>query len=219
MKNLFKPLFALAIITTAFTSCMDDGDNTDYEARALAEERTLDSLLSAQKTSIEAYVSTEFTGATVVRDTATINLPRLGKKVGRGMYYQVLAQPSDTTYEYKFNGSGFVTPTVKVKYWISTLNKTVVQKDDVGGTYTLNGQNAAFNSTWLYSFYPYSITYNGIEVKVDPLRLGGLTRKGLKAGSKFRVITPSIWVETNNTSSSIPPNQPLVYEFEVLSIQ
>ncbi|KGE15186.1 hypothetical protein [Sphingobacterium deserti] len=220
MKNLFKPLIALAIIATAFTSCMDDVDNTDYEAQALANERSLDSLLTTQKLSIEAYVAAEFTEVPAIRDTATLHLPRLGKRVNRGMYYQVLVQPTDTTYEYKFNGSGFVAPTVKLNYWIKTLNNNVVKKDETGGTYTLNNQNAGYNLIWMYSFFPYSVTYNGFELKIDQglYNFGGLTRKGLKAGTRFRVITPSSWVQPNNTSD-IPPNQPLVYEFEVLSIQ
>lgn len=220
MKNLFKPLIALAVIATSFTACMDKGDDVDYEAQYLQEERRIDSILSNQKTAIQAYVAAEFTTPVAVADTATFTLPRLGKKVGRGMYYQVLSAPTDNTYEYKFNGSSFVVPTVKVKYWVSTLNKTVVHKDEVGGTYTLNTQNTGYNYVWMYSFYPYSITYNGVQLKIDQagFNFGGLTKDGLKAGSKFRVITPSLWVFDTTTVGTIPPNQPLVYEFEVVSI-
>ncbi len=218
MKNLIKPLIAFAVVATTFTACMDKGDDIDYEAQSLASERRLDSLLSSQKTAIEAYVAAEFTTPAAIKDTATINLPRLGKKVERGMYYQILSAPTDNTYEYKYSGSGFIVPAVKVKYTVSTLSKTVVQSDNTGSNYTLNGNNSVFNSTWLYSFYPYSITYNGRELKVDQLGLGGLTKDGLKKGSKFRVITPSFWVETGS-NSTIPANQPLVYEFEVISIE
>ncbi|GHE23845.1 hypothetical protein GCM10017764_08130 [Sphingobacterium griseoflavum] len=215
MKNLIRPLIALAIVATTFTSCMDKGEDIDYEGQILAQERSIDSVLNSQRSAIQAYVAAEFTNP--VTDTTSINLTRLGKKVTRGMYYEVLSEPTNSTYEYKYSGSGFVVPTVKLKYTVSTLSKTVVQSDATGGTYTLNYNNAAFSSVWLYSFYPYSISYNGNQVKID--QLGGLTKDGLKTGSKFRIISPSLWTETNSSSSTIPANQPLVYEFEVLSIE
>ncbi|MFD2593691.1 FKBP-type peptidyl-prolyl cis-trans isomerase [Sphingobacterium griseoflavum] len=194
---------------------MDKGEDIDYEGQILAQERSIDSVLNSQRSAIQAYVAAEFTNP--VTDTTSINLTRLGKKVTRGMYYEVLSEPTNSTYEYKYSGSGFVVPTVKLKYTVSTLSKTVVQSDATGGTYTLNYNNAAFSSVWLYSFYPYSISYNGNQVKID--QLGGLTKDGLKTGSKFRIISPSLWTETNSSSSTIPANQPLVYEFEVLSIE
>lgn len=216
MKTLFKLLFAFAITTTAFTSCMDK-DDTDYEGLQRKEESRVDSLLAAQKTEIEAYAHTEFTNP--IQDTVNINLPLLNKKVKRGIWYEVVSAPTDDTYEYKIINSGtglnLVYPKLKLKYKASLLNGTVVKSDDTGGNYDLgvNSPNV-FNNVWFYSFFPYSIQWNGEDRIV-----GGLTRDGLKKGSIFRVVSPSYWAFDDRTVGDIGANSPLVYEFEVIEIQ
>src|SRR5690606_41064663 len=119
MKSLFKPLLLLAVAAVAFNSCMKDNDDTDYEAEYLKQEKTLDSLLSAEKIKIQDYLA--LTEGDWQEDTVTISLPRLGKTVKRRIWYEVLAeqtQEDDEAYEYKIQTGGDanqIDPTSKVQ--------------------------------------------------------------------------------------------------------
>lgn len=214
MKTLFKPLFAVIVAAVTFTSCMES-DNTDYEAEARKEEQRVDSVLTAQRAAIQAYAAAEFESPR--EDTVVIPLPRIGKNPKRGIWYEIVSQPTDDSYEYKVNnaGTGLIYPIVKVKYKVSNLSGTVLKADETGSSYSMgsNANNTVVNPIWYYSFFPYSLRYNGQDIKVL-----GLTEKGLKKGSKIRLVTPSYWAFDNRTVGDIPGNQPLVYEFEVLEI-
>lgn len=222
MKTLFKLLFAFAITTTAFTSCMDK-DDTDYEGLQRKEESRVDSLLAAQKDDIEEYISTLPSASEWRQDTVTYYLPLLNKRPRRGMWYRVVSEASeDNTFSYKLNenGNALVPPTAKLKYKASLLDGTVVQVDETagGGDYSFNAlmntTNNVFNAVWYYSFFPYSIKFNNEDRFVQ-----GLTKDGLRKGSKLQVVAPSYWGFDKRSFDKIPANAILVYEFEVVEIQ
>lgn len=217
MKNLFKPLIALAVVAMTFTSCMEK-DNTDYEAENLKIEQRTDSLLSVQNKSIESYIAANST-TSWTKDTVTFSYYYLDKKPARGIYYQVISEPTDNTYEYKITNTGanlsVVLPKLKLKYKATLLDGTVVQEDETGSDYSLGVPNPTiFNDAWYYSFLPYSIKFNNQEYFTN-----GLTKNGLKKGSKFKMVTPSMWAFKSASTTKIPANSPLVYEFEILSIE
>ncbi|WDF68256.1 hypothetical protein PQ465_18415 [Sphingobacterium oryzagri] len=217
MKNLFKPLFALAIIAATFTSCMEK-DNTDYDAENLKSEQRMDSLLSAENNRIQTYLAANSASAWI-KDTITFSYRFLDKKPTRGIYYQVVSEPTDNTYEYKITNTGaslsIVMPKLKLKYKASLLDGTVVQSDETGSDYSLGVSNPAiFNDAWFYSFLPYSIKFNNQDYYIY-----GLTKNGLKKGSKFKMVTPSLWAFKSSSTAKMPANSPLVYEFEVMTIE
>ncbi len=215
MKNLIKPLFAIAITAVTFSSCMKDSDPIDNSEQYRQIEARIDSVLTSQKTDIEAFANSEFDNA--IKDTVEMALTYLGKDVERGIWYEVISEPTDDSYEYEVNSSGYVIPSVKVKYSVKSLSGTTYIEDTTGTTYELGGSNAnanVINQTWVNSFFPYSIAYNGKTFYTK-----GLTEKGLKTGSKIKVVTPSVWAFDTQTVGKIPANEPLVYEFEVLDIK
>jgi FKBP-type peptidyl-prolyl cis-trans isomerase FkpA len=219
MKKLFGLLAAVAFLTTTFTSCnkSDDFDYADYNRR---QEKAIDSLLTDEKLKIEDYVEANFTNP--IEDTVTIKYSYIDKKTAkRGIWYEILSQPTDNSYEYKSNGTSYqnlIAPTFKAKFTAKLLNGTVVQSDTQGGQYSFAGSsNNTFNNAWYFAFFPYAVKFNNIDVKI--LDMGGLTKDGLKKGSKIRMITPSLWAFGANKVGDIPANSPLVYEFEVLEIQ
>lgn|SRR5690606_24080813 len=215
MKNLIKPFFAIALAAVTFTSCMKNDDPIDNTEEYRKIEQRVDSVLTKQKVAIEAYVQNELLNA--VEDTVTINLTYLDKVVKRGIWYQIDAEPTDDSFEYEVTGSGYTIPNAKVKYSVKNLEGTTTYKEDTAGSsYVLGGSNAnpsVFNQVWQSSFYPYSIDYNG-----NTMYPKGLTKEGLKKGSKITVVTPSIWAFDTQNVGDIPANTPLVYEFEVVEI-
>ena len=214
MKNLIKPFFALVLAAVTFTSCMKDNDPIDNTEQNRQIEKRVDSVLTSQKTQIEAFANSEFENP--VKDTIELKLSYLGKDVERGIWYEVISEPTDDSYEYEVTSSGYVIPSVKVKYSVKSLTGTTYKEDATGSTYVLGGSNAnanVINQVWVNSFFPYSIDYNG-----QTYYPRGLTKEGLKTGSKIRVVTPSVWAFDTQNVGDIPANTPLVYEFEVLDI-
>ena len=217
MKNLLGGIAAVAILATTFTSC-NKTDDFDYEDYYMKQEQSVDSLLSAEKTKIQAYVDEHFTNP--IEDTVSIKYQYLTKKSAkRGIWYEVISTPTDNSYEYKAVSSQQLTaPTFKAKYTAKLLNGTVVQSDTQGGQYSFtSSSNNVFNNAWYFAFFPYAVKFNGNDVKINGL--GGLTKDGLKKGSKIKVIVPSLWAFGATKVGDIPANSPLVYEFEVLEIQ
>lgn len=215
MKNLIKPILAIAIVAVSFTSCMDESDPIDYTEQNRKIEARVDSVLDAQKEATEAYALAEFDNP--VQDTVLFPLDYLGKDVERGIWYDVISEPTDDEYEYEVNSTGVVYPTVKVKYSVKSLTtgETYIE-DAAGSAYVLGGANAnpnVINQIWQTAFFPYSLSYNG-----RTLYANGLTKDGLKTGSKIKVVTPSVWAFDTQNVGDIPANTPLVYEFEVLDI-
>lgn len=221
MKKLFTQLFALVIIGTSLTSCMKN-DDTDYEAENIKIEERVDAILLAEKLKIEEFVHNEYPLA--VEDTVLMKYNYINKKTKRGIWYQELEKANEEnekayTYEINANGSQVLYPKVKLKYTAKLLNGTIVQEDIDGSNYDLSVSNTnIIKNIWINAFFPYSIKFNGADI---PVR--GLTKNGLKKGSKFVVITPSYWAygdkDATVNGKTIPASSSLVYEFTVLSIE
>ncbi|MGN0002579.1 MAG: FKBP-type peptidyl-prolyl cis-trans isomerase [Sphingobacterium composti] len=219
MKNLFGLFAAVAIIASSFTSC-NKSDDFDYVGEFTKQEKSIDSLLSSQKTKIEEYVDTHF-GTNAIEDTTKYRFQYLNKTVKRGIWYEIINPATDNSYEYKLNSAqtGVVYPTWKLKYKVNLLtSETPVFSDLEGSNYTLSGSNAnsLFTEAWVISLFPAKYKVNGQDINYI-----GLTKDGIKKGSKIRVIVPSIYAygAQGLSSKNIPANSPLVYEFEVLEIQ
>lgn len=217
MKNLFKTVLFAAIGAVMFASCNDNNDNYDYEAEYLKQDKYVDSLLDAEKTKIEDYVSANFENA--IEDTTKYPFAILDKEVKRGIWYEVISEPTDDSYEYKLNANqtNVLYPTWKLKYSVKLLNsETPVMSDLEGSSYNMStstGSNV-FTQAWVIALFPSKYKINSQEINYI-----GLTEKGQKKGSKIRVIVPSIYAYGNKSQDKIPANSPLVYEFEILDIQ
>ncbi len=227
MKTLFKPLLVLAVTAIAFTSCMKNDDDTDYEAEYLKQEKVVDSLLSAEKTKITDYLAS--TEGNWQEDTVTISLPRLGKTIKRGIWYEVLAEPAEDNeaYEYKAQrtqiGYQIIPPSnVKLKYSVYSLtSSTPLKEDATGSDYSFTSTNTNLTAVWFIGFSPYTAKFEGENVNLG--LLAGLTEKGLQKNSKIRIISPSYWLTPvysgQQTPDYLPSNAPAIYEFEVLGIE
>lgn len=217
MKTLFKPLIVLAFAAVAFSSCMKDTSAED-EAAQREQQEAIAASLAADEIKIEAYL-TAHPSEGWQEDETEVPLTLIGKTPLRGFWFEVLESPTeedDEAYKYEFSGQGYKAPKVKLTYTASLLDGTEVQSE-VNGDFdfaTLSNNNTIYNQTWFYSFFPKSIRQDGQDIEV-----GGLTAKGLKKGSKIRVVTPSLWAFGTTKVGDIPANSPLVYEFEVLSIE
>lgn len=222
MKNLLGLLTAFALLATTFTSC-NKSDDFNYEEQieaAKKEERKQDSLFTAQKSIIEAYVSNNF-GANAIEDTTKHYFQYLEKSVKRGIWYEIITPATDNSYEYKLNASqnGVLYPTWKLKYKVNLLtSETPVLSDLEGSNYnlSLSNSNNIFTSAWVVALFPAKYKVNGQDINYV-----GLTKDGVKKGTKIRVIVPSIYAygAQGLTTKNIPANAPLVYEFEILDIQ
>ncbi|MFZ4862073.1 FKBP-type peptidyl-prolyl cis-trans isomerase [Sphingobacterium sp. Mn56C] len=215
--NLIKTSLVALAGVFLFSAC-NKKDNTDYEEFYRQQEKSLDSLIFSQRTAIENYAKSTY--GTPVKDTVSMRYYYLNKKTDRSIWYEVVNEPTDNTYEYKatLTNGGYVAvlPILKLKYTAKLLNGTVVQEDKTGSTYNWqnNPNTPIFNNLWYYAFTPYDIKING-----DAKIIGGITKNGLKKGSKFRIVGPSVFAFQNSTlGDKIPANSPLAYEFEVLEI-
>ena len=224
MKKLLN-ILCLVILGTGLTTSCSKNDNFNEEAikqAGIKADKQLDSIFTDERLRIEQYVSNNF--QTPVEDTVTVAYQYIDKKIKRGLWYEIVSEPTDDSYEYKGqqvnSGYGYyyfapVLPTVKIKYTAKLISDgTIVQSDVNGSTYNLSTTGSTiFNQAWKFAFVPYKIQYNG-----EPQEFGGLTANGLKKGSIIRVVTPSYWAFGSNKNGNIPANSPLVYEFEVLEI-
>lgn len=221
MKTLFRPLIVLAVAAIAFTSCMKDTSAED-EARQREEQEAIVASLAADKTKIDAYIAAHPSEAPAgwQEDNREETFSLLGKTVKTGIHFEVLAEPTeedDEAFEYEFSTStGPVPPKVRVNYTASLLDGTEVQSGENENIdfATFQSSSNVYNGVWIISFFPKSYRVNGENVPYY-----GLTTKGLKKGSHIRVVSPSYWAFYNRTVGDIPANSPLVYEFEVLSIE
>ncbi len=213
MKKLFKTLF-VGFLVAGFISACNKDDNEDYLKQFEEQELRIDSILNAQKIKIEEYVDANLADAK--EDSIYYNYRYINKKTKRGIWYRVESEPTDNTYEYKVNStaSALIYPVAKLKYSAKLLDGTEVESDETGSTYNFGLTSSKINSAWIISFFPYAIKLNG-----DDIVVGGLTKNGLKKGSKITVVTPSPFAYGSAAQSNIPANSPLVYEFEVLEIE
>jgi len=207
--------------TFTLASC-NKKDSYDYEAeraRVLQQEQQFDALLTTQKASIEKYVQENFKGVAIV-DTTKVPYSVYDKKTPRGIIYEMLAVPTEAeekAYEYKIDANGqglFIKyPKVTINYTVKLLNGNQVESAN-NELFNLNQNFPVRTPIWNFSFLPAKMKYNGIEYITN-----GLTKAGLKKGSKIRVVTPSAWAYGSVAKTNIPANSPLVYEFEVLKIE
>ena len=216
MKNLFKTVLFAAVGTVMFASC-NSKDDFDYEGEYLKQEKVIDSLLNKDKLLIEDYVDGSFK-----EDSLKIRFNYLNKSVKRGIWYKVIEEPTeenDKAYKYEVSNSSYglpvVPPKVTLKYTAKLLNGTVVETEE-SGEYDFNSNaSKVINTAWYLSFFPYSIRINEQDTRI----IGGLTKNGLKKGSKIIVVTPSYWAYQGLSTDKRPANSPLIYEFEVLNIK
>lgn len=230
MKKLLGIIVVAILGTTAITSC-NKADDNDYQKQleeAIQNDKKLDSLFSAEALEIQKYMrDNSETFLNPQEDTVTVRFQYIEKTIKRGIWYSIEETGIEDSYEYKgqlvnsIYGTYFapILPKVKLQYTAKLLNGTTVQSDVTGSSYNLSemAQQAnpnIYNNAWRLSFIPYIIKYNGTDEIV-----GGLTAKGLKKGSKIKVITPSYWAFGTRKVGDIPANSPLVYEFTVLEIE
>lgn len=221
MKKLSTKLLVFLFASLTLSSCMKSGNNDDYLRQIEEEKQRIDLLMRTEKPIIESYVMKNLPTAEV--DTVNFPLQQLGIKIQRGIWYQVIAPATDNSYEYKLTNNGYNVqvkpPIVKLKYTVKMLDGTVILQDKEGSTYDFSSNNNAFVTYAVTAaFYPYTLKLNG-----ESFTIFGLTKDGLKKGSKFRIVTPSLWAYGNRAvtidSKSVPANTPLDYEFEVLNIE
>lgn len=132
-----------------------------------------------------------------------------------GIWFEVLEQGDPDSYEYKFikdpqdpSREYIEAPEITVNYTLRLLDNTVIETDNT--KLPLDGTIFA----WQYAFLPKAIDGRGLETP-------GLMETGLKAGSKIRIVTPSLWAYSNRGSNNgkIQPNTPLAFDIEVLEIK
>lgn len=221
MKKLSTKVLVFLFASLTLSSCMKSGNNDDYLRQIEEEKQRIDLLMRTEKPIIESYVMKNYPSAQP--DTVDFPLQELGIKIKRGIWYQVINEPTDNSYEYKLTSNGYNVqvkpPIVKLKYSVKLLDGTVILEEKEGSTYDFStNSNGFITYAVTASFYPYTLKLNG-----ETMTIFGITKDGLKKGSKFRVITPSLWGYGNRAvtigSKSVPANSPLDYEFEVLTIE
>jgi len=194
-------------------------DSAEREAEQRQQEEAIAASLAADETKIEAYLDAHPSEGWQ-EDETEYPLTLIGKTPKRGFWFEILEEPTeddDEAYTYELSSSGGVVwPKVKVTYTAWLLDGTEVQSEESGDFdfATFRSNTSVYNGVWFASFFPKSIRYNSVDYDI-----GGLTAKGLKKGSKIRIVSPSLWAFGSVAVGDIPANSPLVYEFEVLSIE
>lgn len=155
--------------------------------------------LELEKPLVKAYAEEHF------------NNPQENKEYN--IWFEVLEQGDPDSYEYKLvknpndpNREYIEAPEITINYTLRLLDNTVIEEDNT--TLPLDGTILA----WQYTFLPKAIDGRGLETP-------GLTETGLKAGSKIRIVTPSLWAYREFGQQGIPPNTPLAFDIEVLEIK
>lgn len=211
MKNITKFLMGLLCLGMIFTSCSKD--DTDYNA---IEEKMRQELIRQYKTkkqqaqAIKDYAATKFTNPKFSSDST-------------GIWYEVISEGTGDPFDYTTS-----IPKISVNYKGELIDGTVFAATKEGTpanysnlvyTYRESTQGQYLGGCWYFAFVPESVNNNGTDQKVY-----GLLPKGLKKGSKIRLITPSVWGFDNRAykigdGPSIPADSPLVYTIEVVSME
>lgn len=204
MKNLFKAFLLLTISLAVLASC-SKSDDYDYE-KAQEQQRIQDSLnnvrvqklLVEQAPELEKFAKEKF-DSPILNDSS-------------GIWYEVTEPGEGPLFQYIVSNNGINAPTVTVKYKGTLLDGTVFDetKDGKPAEFSLGGLIHA----WQLAFLPEKIRYNGNDYPVN-----GLTKDGLRKGSKIRFVTPSPWAYDASTREKIPANSPLYFEIEVIDIE
>lgn len=211
MKNITKFLMGLLCLGMIFTSCSKD--DTDYNA---IEEKMRLELIRQYKTkkqqaqAIKDYAAANFTNPKFSSDST-------------GIWYEVISEGTGDPFDYTTG-----VPKISVKYKGELIDGTVFANKNEESpanysnliyTYRESSQGQYLGACWYFAFIPESVNSNGADHKVY-----GLLPKGLKKGSKIRLITPSVWGFDNREykigdGPSIPANSPLVYTIEVVTME
>lgn len=197
MKNL-KLLLLAFLAVVGISSCMKDNDyeQPDFEA----EERRIDSTLKAQDTILRNYALENFDNP--IEDTTF------------GIWYEILEVSNDTTFEYVAHENSWIPVIANVKYTGQLLDGTVFdEQTDKPTQFVINGASGASSGViyaWMLAFYPQSTNANSFS---------GLTKDGLKKGSKIRFVAPSPYCYDNQTNEDIPADSPLDFTIEVTDIK
>lgn len=230
MKTLFKTAI-FATIGAVFLASCNKKDDFDYDDYYLKQEQAIDSIFQKDEKIIQNYIDESFQ-----EDSLKISYNYLNKTIKRGIWYKVIQEPTEEdneAYTYKVNSTSYnfpiEAPKVNLKYTARLLDGTTLEdgtlvENEPGGEYNFkefenyinnfSSSNKVINWAWVYAFAPYSIRVN----ESNTVKIGGLTKNGLKKGSKIVIVTSSYWAYGTRTSEKIPANSPLVYEFEVLGI-
>lgn len=189
LTALFLTVFS---IITIFSSC--------------SKEESFDPIaqFDKEKPIIEAYAKQNYPNMELSSDTT-------------GIWYEILEEGDADSYHFTIIDSvvnGYTSkylsvPTVTVRYTGKLISNNQVfdsNQTEAGMT----GKITSYISAWYYSFVPKSVAQYSI---------GGLTAKGLKKGSKIRIIAPSYYGYGNSSVGSIPANSPLFFEIEVIDIK
>lgn len=182
------------------SSCVKNGENFDPIAQ-----------LEIEKPLTEAYAKKNYPNAVQHEDT--------------GIWYEIITQPAEATYEYPLKDTlnqkwiwteGLISYTGKLISNGAIFDQT---KEPSIGTelplyMSLNTGQGSVISAWLMAFYPKKYM-NGTQ----EINLGMIFEKGAQVGSKFRIITPSYYAYGNRSTGTIPANSPLEFEIEVIKLQ
>jgi len=204
MKNFTKTLCAMLAMIIALASCSKSDDFSK-----LAEEQRI-------KDSIENERIQNILKTPQLKSFALKNFTNPKLDTAKGIWYDLITEGEDASYSYQFQSNGaLVFPTAVTKYKVTLLNGenqgTLVDesKDGTPATFTLDRVIAA----WQIAFFPKKMAFQGKEVNV-----GGLTIKGLKKGSKIKIVAPSYFGYDQTVKDKVPANSPLYSEIEVVSI-
>ncbi len=209
MKNITKFLMGFLCLGMIFTSCSKD--NIDYDAineKIRQEQIRQYKTKKQQAQAIEDYAKANFTAPKFSSDSIGIWYEVINEGTGDPFDY---ANPAKVSVNYK---GELIDKTV----FAATKEGTPANYSDLRITYNETAQGQFLGACWFFAFLPESVNSNGTENK-----LLGLLPKGLKKGSKIRLITPSVWGFDNRDykigdGPTIPANSPLVYEIEVVTI-
>ncbi|WP_344672993.1 FKBP-type peptidyl-prolyl cis-trans isomerase [Sphingobacterium kyonggiense] len=195
-------LFIVLFATMAMSSCMKN-DIVDNSKDREKEQARIDSTFDAQEEMLETYAKTHFTN------------PKFNEK--SGIWYEILAEPTDISYQYVISNGGFVTPTVELMYTGKLMNGTIFDASPEKVTWKINYGNLI--PAFPYSFFPETVVMGGETYYT------GLVKDGLKKGHKIRFIAPSPLCYDNvpqydkDKNLKIPKDSPLDFTIEVFSIK
>lgn len=206
MKNFTKILFGMLAMIIALASC----SKSDDFSKLAEEQRIKDSIENAR---IQNILKTQ---APQLKSFAMKNFTNPKLDTAKGIWYDLITEGEDASYTYQFQSNGaLVFPTAVTKYKVTLLNGenqgTLVDESKEGtpATFTIDRVIAA----WQIAFFPKKMSFQGKDVNV-----GGLTIKGLKKGSKIKIVAPSYFGYDQTVKDKVPANSPLYSEIEVVSI-
>lgn len=201
MKNL-KLLFITLLTGLVVSSCVkNDIEDTGIDREA--NQKRIDSTLLAQKEPLKLYAEEHFSN------------PQYNEK--SGIWFEILTETSNTSYEYVVFNGGFESPKVEVNYVGKLLSGKVFDESKEPAKMEINyGKQIA---AWPFSFFPKTVTV-GSQVYET-----GLLPKGLQKGHKIRFVAPSpmcydnVNVKDKDGIVVIPKDSPLEFTIEVVNIR